>query len=378
QAVAACTPYIPGSFDHPPRNPAEKINSGYKAWEFLLYFYGLGPCLFFGLLPDIYWENYCSAVRSFQLLLQDICSTEELLEADDKFTEFSNGFKTIYVQRRSDQIHFVCPSIHAPSHIPFETARIGPGAIYSQWTMERTIGNLGEEIKQHSNPYANISQRGVRHCQVNALAASIPDLIPSSDAPPHGAKLLENGFMMLAATNTAAREVSAVEANAIRSFYAALGEPKPACWCPKLVRWARVKLPNGQIARSQWKEDPIPLEDIRIARNVKVGLNGEEHVVEVHFYMLLRINETLYPIAIGSFYGPPHEELLRRSSGTYYTVPHYRDIDVHVFKITDIASTVMMAPDPQYIKIFNGGEPDGTEVNRWFRMQRPGLKLSVF
>ncbi|KIJ95010.1 hypothetical protein K443DRAFT_42590, partial [Laccaria amethystina LaAM-08-1] len=32
-AVSAATPYLPGSFDRPPRNIAEKINSGYKAWE---------------------------------------------------------------------------------------------------------------------------------------------------------------------------------------------------------------------------------------------------------------------------------------------------------------------------------------------------------
>jgi hypothetical protein len=44
--VADTTPYIPGSFDHTLWNPAEKINSGYKVWEFLLYFYGLHPWLF--------------------------------------------------------------------------------------------------------------------------------------------------------------------------------------------------------------------------------------------------------------------------------------------------------------------------------------------
>jgi hypothetical protein len=47
QAVADTTPYLPGSFDKPPRNPAEKISSGYKAWEFLLYIVGLGPALFY-------------------------------------------------------------------------------------------------------------------------------------------------------------------------------------------------------------------------------------------------------------------------------------------------------------------------------------------
>ena len=49
--VVDATCYIPGSFDCPPQNPVEKVNSGYKAWEFLLYFYGLGPCLFHGILP---------------------------------------------------------------------------------------------------------------------------------------------------------------------------------------------------------------------------------------------------------------------------------------------------------------------------------------
>ncbi|KAJ3925070.1 MAG: hypothetical protein NXY57DRAFT_1051750 [Lentinula lateritia] len=206
KAVASCTPYMPGSFDRPPRNPAEKINSGYKAWEFLLYFYGLGPCLFFGVLPDKYWEHYCKSVRVVQLLTQNSCNSNELNESNILFTKFSDEFESLYVQRRTDRIHFVRPSIHTPSHIPFETIRVGPGAIYSQWTMERTIGNLGEEIKQHANPYANISQHGVRRCQVNALVAAIPDLIPA-EAPVHGSREFDNGYIFLAATDTAAREV---------------------------------------------------------------------------------------------------------------------------------------------------------------------------
>ena len=60
--VGNAVPNLPGSFDRPPCNPAEKINSGYKAWEFLLYFFGLGPCLLFGILPDAYWTNYCKLV----------------------------------------------------------------------------------------------------------------------------------------------------------------------------------------------------------------------------------------------------------------------------------------------------------------------------
>jgi hypothetical protein len=65
-----------------------------------------------------------------------------------------------------------------------EVVRVGPGAYYTQWMMEQTIGNLGEEIKQPSNPFANLSQRGIRHSQVNALKAMIPDLEPNSDSLP--------------------------------------------------------------------------------------------------------------------------------------------------------------------------------------------------
>ncbi|KAJ3911922.1 hypothetical protein F5877DRAFT_93697 [Lentinula edodes] len=377
KCVAACTSYIPRSFDRPPRNPAEKINSGYKAWEFLLYFYGLGPCLFFGLLPDKYWENYCVYVHAVQILLQESCLPSEVLEAHKLLLKFSDDFEAFYVQCKTNRLHFIRPSIHSPSHIPFETIRAGPGAIYSQWTMERTIGNLGEEIKQHSNPYANISQRGVRRCQVNALIAIIPDLVPDSDAPPQGSRQLESGYMMLTATDTAARMVTDIEARALRMFCFELGDPKPNTWVPKVVRWARVKLPNGQIARSRWKEDTIALSDIRTSRNVKIVLDNKEYIVEVHFYILLKIGETVHPVAIGSFYGPPHEELLRRSHNTYYTVQHKRDEDVRAFPITSIDSTVMMAPDPQYISLFKDREPDGTHLNRWFKMQKPGLKVSA-
>jgi hypothetical protein len=57
-----------------------------------------------------------------------------------------------------------------------EVTRLGPPICSSQWTMEHTIGNLGEEIWQLSNPYANLSQRGLLRCQVNALKAMILNL----------------------------------------------------------------------------------------------------------------------------------------------------------------------------------------------------------
>ena len=59
------------------------------------------------------------------------------------------------------QLHFCCQSIHGLSHLAPDTVRLGPGVYTSQWTLERTIRNLGEEIKQPSNPYVNPANCGL-------------------------------------------------------------------------------------------------------------------------------------------------------------------------------------------------------------------------
>ena len=49
--VAAATRYFPSSFHRTPRNPAEKISSGYKATKYFLFIFGLGPALFRLVFP---------------------------------------------------------------------------------------------------------------------------------------------------------------------------------------------------------------------------------------------------------------------------------------------------------------------------------------
>ena len=58
-AVEMAKPYLPSSFGRVLRNPAEKINTLYKAWEYLLYLFGLGPVLLHSILPEKYWLNFC-------------------------------------------------------------------------------------------------------------------------------------------------------------------------------------------------------------------------------------------------------------------------------------------------------------------------------
>jgi len=90
------TPYLPGSFDHPPCNPAEKINSRYKAWEYLMYIYGLGPGLFYHVLPKPYWQNLCRLVHGIHIAHQHKILVASLKQAHQFLLDFVLEFEELY------------------------------------------------------------------------------------------------------------------------------------------------------------------------------------------------------------------------------------------------------------------------------------------
>ena len=136
KAVAEATPYLPGSFDRPPRNIAEKINSGYKAWEWLLYLYGLAPALLYGILPQPYYSHFCKLVQAMKIIQQYNIKTYDLITAQQLLQSFAHEFETLYYQRQTSRLHFCRQSIHALLHLAPEVARLGPPICSSQWTME--------------------------------------------------------------------------------------------------------------------------------------------------------------------------------------------------------------------------------------------------
>uniref|UniRef100_D8PU20 Uncharacterized protein n=2 Tax=Schizophyllum commune (strain H4-8 / FGSC 9210) TaxID=578458 RepID=D8PU20_SCHCM len=367
--VDSAKKYLPGSYGRAPRNPAEKISSGYKAWEFLIWFYYLGPALFHLVLPFVYWVHYCKLVRAIRLLLQEEITPDEVQEANTLLVQFSDDFENLYVQRRADRLHFVRPSVHAPSHLPGETVRIGPGIISSQWTMERTIGNLGEEIRQHSDPYANLAERGLRRCQLNALKAMLPDLEPSSDPLPKSACDVGRGYALLAATDNCERPVTAAEAMALKNYLESKGESVPTSWHPRVVRWARAALPNGQIARSRWKEEEKSEDDLRRARCVKLEVNGKTEFAEIHYFFLLDHGHIeKRALALASFFGPPDQQLYQDSSKTFYSCEDRADMDVRVVELDSVKAVIGMVLDERKTVV-------GALHKRWYLVEKPGLKV---
>jgi hypothetical protein len=146
-AVAGALHYLSSSFDRPLHNITEKLTSSYKAWEFLLYLYGLGPGLLYNVLPEEYYTNYCKLVYGVRLMNWHRIMHDNLCQAYLALTSFTQEFKIIYCQCLLTRIHFVQPCIHSLVHLPHEVIRLGPPICSSQWTLECTIGNLGEEIK---------------------------------------------------------------------------------------------------------------------------------------------------------------------------------------------------------------------------------------
>ncbi|PBK58880.1 hypothetical protein ARMSODRAFT_1009949, partial [Armillaria solidipes] len=321
--VASATPHIPGSFDRPPRNIADKITSGYKAWEFLQYFFGLGPALLYGLLPEPYYGHYCKIVQSIRILLQEEIEPHQLSKANDLLLNATTEFEDIYVKRRSDRLHFI---------------RQSPGIIYSQWPIECTFGNIEEEVKQHSNAFANMTQRGIRRCQVNALKAMMPELDPLAMRSKRGIDL-GKGYTLLGPCDTTWRRLQPCEVDALRVYKESKGDTISDDWDPSIMKWARVQLPNNQIARSRWKEGKRPVSQVRSSRNIKI-VDVKEHqnptqFGEVLFFAVLpNVNGIDRPIALVSLYGKPDPVRLQASNGTYYTAKHRGDdglvaVDIH-------------------------------------------------
>jgi hypothetical protein len=156
----------------------------------------------YDILPDPYYSNYYKLIFEICLMNQHNISLDNVRDTNLMLASFAQEYEIIYCQCLSTWIHFVQLCIHSVVHLPHEVLHLGPPVCSLQWMLERMIGNLGEEIKQPSNPFANLSQRGIRHAQVNALKALIPDLAPDRDDAnhlPRGARDIGDGFILLRA-----------------------------------------------------------------------------------------------------------------------------------------------------------------------------------
>ena len=238
--VGNSQPYIPSSFDRPPRDISQKISSGYKVKEWQNYLYGLAPALLHGILPKVYWQNFCKFVHAIRIIHQRWILCGQLQTVQALLDECQVEFEEIYVQCNPAQLHFVRPWVHASLHLGLEVSRLGPPTLYSTWTMEQTIGILGQEIHQPSNSYHNLSKRGLDRSRLNAIEAMIPGILNRDKGLPQSSWDLGDGYALLRAQEQTTRHHDGIIGDTITNYIIqtelSLGNTSPPGWQAKITR----------------------------------------------------------------------------------------------------------------------------------------------
>ncbi|KAF8344790.1 hypothetical protein F5887DRAFT_842424, partial [Amanita rubescens] len=247
--------------------------------------------------------------------------------------EWEDEFERKYYACREDRLHLVRPCIHALIHLARETVRCGPLNLLAQWSLERTIGNLGSEIHLHSNPYANLAERALLRAQMNALQALYPEF-DTKEANPRGSIELRNGYVLLRARDKKPYQISDNnELAAIQSFFTQRRMPIP----DSIVRWARLRLPTGDIVRCAWKE--IENKNTRNSRNVQVN-NNLLCYGEVQYFFRIRRDA----FAVVSCYDEPDKKFLEESCQTLYVSRYLGKQALEIINVQSIRSVVGMVP----------------------------------
>ncbi|KAI0742475.1 hypothetical protein C8Q80DRAFT_1109289 [Daedaleopsis nitida] len=355
--VARARSHLPGFLDRVPRDVSENINSGFKAVEWHTYLYGYLVSMLRHILPRDAWQQLCKHVKGVRLMYQEEITNKDVVKAKVLLTESTVDFENVYYHRDPDLLHVVRPCVHSIWHAPDEIFTRGSLIGLTQHTMERFIGDLGGQIRQPSNPYANLAQRAVRRCRDNALRAMLPGIggrsIDDTPALPRGSYDLGDNYALLCARDTKLTLLSPGSQDT-QAFYNYLSSSQPASivsYTPAnfsiMVRkWSRLRLPVEQVARSAWKECRIPLSNIRIARCVKIAIDGGYRMGEVR-YFVLTLGNTIRPVALVSLFGPCDHELYVDSHETIERHAYQGEAELRVVDVKSIKLVVAMIPDEE-------------------------------
>ncbi|KAI0317685.1 hypothetical protein OF83DRAFT_1058212 [Amylostereum chailletii] len=383
---------LPSSFDRPPRNPAEKVTSGFKCWEFIHWIYAFMPALLYGKIPDQHWRVICQLVAGVRIIFQKQCTHEELQKAHKLLSDFKYNLEDIFAQRKISCMRFMPQCTHAVTHFPTAYMCIGPLICSSQFPIERTIGDLGAELRQPSNPFANLAQRALLRAQTNTLKAMYREFddMPAETRPSlilHANK----GYALLHPRDDRPRCVLPAEEHAIQQWIETKGGADAVNeWISEgqaIRHWARCRIPGGEDARSAWKE--LSTKTTRSSRYVQVYLSSnfryifmltlflqirttqtDVSYVEVLYYFQQTLQGVTHNVALVNLHGPPDPHLLETSYDTVWAARHHQGLGI--IDTTQIITCVGMAPRKFQTPFTNGSEvlyfviPKlGADVGRW-------------
>ncbi|KAF8122029.1 hypothetical protein EV363DRAFT_1183676, partial [Boletus edulis] len=153
--------------------------------------------------------------------------------------------------------------------------------------------------------------------------------------------------------------------------------------------WGRLRLPNGQVARSAFVELQRLQEEVRMARNIKVTLNGTLRFAEVRYFAHLitdsnpggneadvndqpNNNPAIWfkNVALVTLYSLPNEDLLARSNGALVSCTKLGEASLCIIDIESIQSVVTMIP--------HSPPGDLGAGERYFLVEKTGMQIAHF
>ncbi|KAJ7761393.1 hypothetical protein B0H16DRAFT_1312217, partial [Mycena metata] len=132
---------------------------------------------------------------------------------------------------------------------------------------------------------------------------------------------LGDGYVLLRAKDRFRHIICGAAGRAIRTYLESRNDG-PMTGTLSVARWARLQLPNGQIARSAWKEGKRPLNKVRMARNVKFFSVPTHHFGEIQFFFRALVDGVPEVFALLDHYSDPDEEILTKSYKTIWLCDH--------------------------------------------------------
>ncbi|KAF8968969.1 hypothetical protein BDZ97DRAFT_1635169, partial [Flammula alnicola] len=135
----------------------------------------------------------------------------------------------------------------------------------------------------------------------------------------------------------------------------------------RVARWARLRLPNGQTARSKWKEDKMTTPNLRRACCVKTSPDKVDFA-EVQFYFHGMINEERQPLALVSLFSEPDPALLQASYQTVYSVQKLAH-GLCVINAKSIIAVIAVIPHNYQVN----GDPE----QRYFIWEKMGMDMAL-
>ncbi|KAK1224524.1 hypothetical protein PQX77_012570 [Marasmius sp. AFHP31] len=322
-------------------------------------------------MPNYLYQHFCQLVSATRVVLQRRKSLDELREARRNLCEFVVLFEEYYYQRKLDRLHFVRPCIHALLHIIKELIRVGSLTEVSQWTTERTIATYERRMRLHSNPYGNLGVEIAEQAGTNAIYAMEPSLrVVLETSTPSLSLDVGSGYTSLHPRDDHLMDSEVIPAYKVfceacewEDIAESLTPESP----PMVRHFARIRLPNGQVARSKWQESKREGEEVRQARNVKILLGYETRLAEVQYYFNLTRHNVRHAIAAVKLFSLPDEQILKDSLAVLHVCEEGDGITFVSAKwITEVVAMVpFQRPGVAW--------DDNAKVNEFFRVEKTFL-----